>query len=82
MGPTGDAPKGPFYFATWDPDGGRFAMLAGDLASGEDIRVVLIDPSRRDARSRSRSIARSSRRPRPGSTTIGSSSSLAMPPRR
>ena len=45
LGPTGAAPKGPFYFATWDPDGGRFAMLAGDLSSGEDIRVVLIDPS-------------------------------------
>ena len=45
VGPTGDAPKGPFYFATWDPDGGRYAMLAGDLSSGEDIRVVLVDPS-------------------------------------
>ena len=45
VGPTGDAPKGPFYFATWDPGGGRFAMLAGDLAVGRDIRVVLIDPS-------------------------------------
>jgi hypothetical protein len=45
VGPTGDAPKGPYYFATWDPGGGRFAMLAGDLASGEDIRVILVDPS-------------------------------------
>lgn len=45
VGPTGDAPKGPDYFATWDPEGGRFATLAGDLVSGDDIRVVLIDPS-------------------------------------
>jgi len=46
VGPTGEAPKGPDYFATWDPGGGRFATLAGDLLSGEGIRVVLIDPSR------------------------------------
>jgi hypothetical protein len=45
VGPTGAAPKGPFYFATWDPEGGRFAMLAGDLSSGDEIRVVLIDPT-------------------------------------
>jgi hypothetical protein len=45
VGPNGAAPKGPFYFATWDPGGGRFAMLAGDLPSGEDIRIVLVDPS-------------------------------------
>ena len=45
VGPTGKPPKGPDYFATWDPDGGRFATLAGDLLSGEGIRVVLIDPS-------------------------------------
>lgn len=43
--PTGDAPKGPDYFATWDMEGGRFATLAGDLLSGDGIRVVLIDPS-------------------------------------
>ena len=45
VGPTGDAAKGPDYFATWDPEGGRFATLAGDLASGDQIRVVLSDPS-------------------------------------
>ena len=43
--PTGSAPKGPDYFATWDPDGGRYAVLAGDLLSGDAIRVVLVDPS-------------------------------------
>jgi hypothetical protein len=43
--PTGDAPAGPDFFATWDPDGGRFATLAGDLPSGGAIRVVLVDPS-------------------------------------
>ena len=45
VGPTGRAAKGPDYFATWDPDGGRFATLAGDLPSGNGIRVVIIDPS-------------------------------------
>ena len=45
VGPTGDAPKGPDYFATWDPEGGRFATLAGDLLAGDRIRVVLVDPS-------------------------------------
>jgi hypothetical protein len=42
--PSGKAP-GPAYFAAWEPEGGRYAMLAGDLLSGEGIRVVLIDPS-------------------------------------
>jgi hypothetical protein len=45
VGPTGDAPKGPDFFAVWDPQGGRFATLAGDLVAGDQIRVVLIDPS-------------------------------------
>lgn len=43
--PSGKAPAGPAYFAAWEPDGGRYAMLAGDLLSGEDIRIVLIDPA-------------------------------------
>jgi hypothetical protein len=43
--PTGNAPAGPAYFATWDPEGGRFAALAGDLTSGEGVRLVLEDPS-------------------------------------
>ena len=45
VGPSGVAPKGPHYFAVWDPQGGRFASLAGDLLAGDQIRVVLIDPS-------------------------------------
>jgi hypothetical protein len=45
VGPAGGPPKGPDYFATWDQAGGRFATLAGDLLSGDAIRVVLIDPS-------------------------------------
>ena len=45
VGPTGETAKGPDYFATWDPEGGRFATLAGDLPAGDDIRLVLIDPS-------------------------------------
>src|SRR3954469_20633014 len=42
--PSGKTPAGPAYFAAWEPDGGRYAMLAGDLLAGEDIRVVLVDP--------------------------------------
>jgi hypothetical protein len=44
-GPNGDPPKGPYYFASWDPEGGRFATLAGDVVAGDDVRIVLIDPS-------------------------------------
>ena len=43
--PTGKAPVGPDFFATWDPEGGRFATLAGDLPGGGAVSVVLIDPS-------------------------------------
>ena len=43
--PAGNAPEGPDYFVTWDPEGGRFATLAGDVQAGDDIRVVLIDPT-------------------------------------
>jgi hypothetical protein len=43
---NGAAPAGPDYFASWDPDGGRFATLAGDLVAGDGITVVLIDPTR------------------------------------
>ena len=43
--PTGKAPDGDLYFATWDPEGGRFATLAGDLLSTDPVRVVLVDPS-------------------------------------
>lgn len=42
---SGDPAKGPDFFATWDPDGGRYATLAGDVQSGEGVRVALIDPS-------------------------------------
>jgi hypothetical protein len=44
-GPTGETPDGPAHFATWDPEGGRFATLAGDLLAGDAVRLVLIDPS-------------------------------------
>lgn len=43
--PNGATPAGPDYFATWDPEGGRFATLAGDLLAGDAIRMVLVDPS-------------------------------------
>jgi hypothetical protein len=45
VGPTGDPARGPDSFATWDPGGGRYATLSGDLLTGDDIRVVLVDPS-------------------------------------
>ena len=45
VGPTGEPERGPDTFATWEPEGGRYATLSGDLTSGEDVRVVLIDPS-------------------------------------
>jgi hypothetical protein len=45
VGPTGDPERGPDSFAAWDPEGGRYATLSGDLLSGDEIRVVLIDPS-------------------------------------
>jgi hypothetical protein len=41
---TGATPE-PLSFATWDPEGGVFATLAGDLLSPDPIRLVLIDPS-------------------------------------
>ena len=42
---TGDPPPGPAWFATWDPEGGRFATIAGDLPGGGDVALTLIDPS-------------------------------------
>jgi hypothetical protein len=43
--PSGNSPPSPLAFATWDPDGGRYAVLGGDLLSDDPIDVVLIDPS-------------------------------------
>ena len=43
--PAGHVPAGPDYFATWDPQGGRFATLAGDLLSDDPVRLVLVDPT-------------------------------------
>jgi hypothetical protein len=45
VGPNGDPDRGPDTFASWEPGGGRYATLSGDLATGDDVRVVLIDPS-------------------------------------
>jgi hypothetical protein len=42
-GADGHPVGAPFYFPTWDPEGGRFAALAGDL--DVDARLTLIDPS-------------------------------------
>jgi hypothetical protein len=38
-------PEGPLYFGTWDPDGGAFALLGGDLGSGDGVRIVVVDPN-------------------------------------
>jgi hypothetical protein len=42
---SGDIPKGHQDYVSWDPEGGRFATLVGDLLSGDGISVMLIDPS-------------------------------------
>ena len=45
VAPNGDPERGPDTFASWEPGGGRYATLSGDLATGDDVRAVLIDPS-------------------------------------
>jgi hypothetical protein len=42
-GASGEPATGPFYFPTWDPEGGRFAALAGDLDAA--ARLTLVDPT-------------------------------------
>ena len=42
-GADGDEVPGPFYFPSWDPEGGRFATLAGDLDA--EPRLTLVDPT-------------------------------------
>jgi hypothetical protein len=44
MGPAGEPIPKPARFATWDPGGGRFAALGGDLLGGGDITLLLVDP--------------------------------------
>jgi hypothetical protein len=46
---TGDPSPGPAWFVTWDPEGGRFATISGDLPGGEDVELTLIDPSAQSA---------------------------------
>lgn len=45
VAPNGDPERGPDTFASWEPGGGRYATLSGDLTTGDEIRAVLIDPS-------------------------------------
>jgi hypothetical protein len=45
LDPTGDPLEEPAWFATWDPGGGRYAAIAGDLPEGEDLRLALVDPT-------------------------------------
>jgi hypothetical protein len=42
-GADGLAVDGPFFFPSWDPEGGRFAALAGDLDTAP--RLTLVDPT-------------------------------------
>jgi hypothetical protein len=35
--------EGPAWFATWDPGGRTYALLAGDLLDGGDMRLVVVD---------------------------------------
>jgi len=35
--------EGPAWFATWDPGGRAYALLAGDLLDGGDMRLVVVD---------------------------------------
>lgn len=42
---AGNAPQGPAWFVTWDPQGGRFATITGDLPGGADVALTLIDPT-------------------------------------
>lgn len=46
---SGDAPPGPAWFVTWDPDGGRFATIGGDLPGAAEVELLLIDPSTESA---------------------------------
>ena len=34
----------PARYATWDPGGGRFAAIGGDLPGGGDVSLVLVEP--------------------------------------
>jgi hypothetical protein len=49
LDPSGDPPPAPAWFVTWDPEGGRFATITGDLPGGADVELTLIDPSARSA---------------------------------
>ncbi len=47
--PGGEPPPGPAWFVTWDPEGGRFATITGDLPGGGNLALTLVDPSTRSA---------------------------------
>jgi len=38
-------PDGPLYFGSWDPDGGVFVVLGGDLSAADGLRLVVVDPN-------------------------------------
>lgn len=42
---AGKAADDPAWFVTWDPQGGRFATITGDLPGGADVALTLIDPT-------------------------------------
>jgi hypothetical protein len=43
--PDGDALAEPAWFATWDPEGGRYAAISGDLPAGSELGLALVDPT-------------------------------------
>jgi hypothetical protein len=44
-GADGDPLAEPAWFATWDPEGGRYAAIAGDLPTGSELGLALVDPT-------------------------------------
>jgi hypothetical protein len=43
-GPEADLPDDPIYFATWAPNGNRFAGVATDFSDDASVAVLVVDP--------------------------------------
>jgi hypothetical protein len=43
-GPHADLPDDPVYFATWAPNGNRFAGVATDFSDDASVAVMVVDP--------------------------------------
>ena len=42
---SGRPPDGPLHFASWDSDGGAFAVVTANWSDGDGLQVVIVDPS-------------------------------------